>query len=345
MEKREVAIVSGIVGILFAAVVILGAVIFFRLMPSATGPEPAPAQPPTPAPTLQNPVPGPAPAPTPVANDQALITQLVQDWAMAWGQNPVSLVQYQTFYAPDFFANYKAKTGMNYQQWMADKANKAKKVSCIQVLCQNLAVNAQGDFASASFLQTYLSNNYCDSGQKTMNLIKRDGVWKIVGEEQGAVTKCDQRCGATVPTPAPAPTPGAAPAPAPAAVSPEVNSFIAQWARAWEQNVRGMASYQNFYASDFWSNYKTHSGMNYQQWMTDKAQKAKKAVCIRIEIENLGVQAQGDFATVNFNQRYISNNFCDAGPKTMYLLNRGGAWKIVGEEQPATAACSQRCHP
>jgi hypothetical protein len=128
--------------------------------------------------------------------DAAAIKATIEGWARAWENNVNSLAAYRSYYHPDFYSNYKARSGMNYRQWMADKEAKAKKASCISVTVSDLKVQVMESSATARFMQRYASNTYCDQGEKTLFLLKQDGAWKIVGEEQPAVTKCPDRCGA-----------------------------------------------------------------------------------------------------------------------------------------------------
>ena len=360
MEKRELAIVSGIVGVLLTLVAVLAVILALKFWPQAP-PEPPPvAEPPSaagqagppvnavgvagvplPPTTAGQPPAGQPPVPTsptspssPTAGgEEAAVTAVIYQWAQAWENNVTAMAPYQGFYDPDFWSNYKSRSGMNYQKWIADKAAKARKATCIKVNLTSLSVKIEGDFATATFLQEYQSNTYCDTGMKTLYLLKRAGAWKIVGEEQPTTAKCSAHCSTAKPSEAPAL----------GQASPEISAMLEQWARAWENNVSSLDQYQSFYDLDFWSNYKSRSGMNYQQWMNDKAAKAEKAACIKVQVSKLSVQMEKDVAIARFSQRYLSNNYCDSGSKTMYLAKRGGAWKIIGEEQGPTKKCSERC--
>jgi hypothetical protein len=154
----------------------------------------------------------------PVVADQAADTQAVantiESWARAWENNVNSLDGYRAFYHPGFFANYKSRSGMDYGQWMADKQAKAQKTGCIQITISGLKVQIQGDIATARFSQKYVSQTYCDQGEKTLYLTRDGRDWKIIGEEQPSVTRCSESCspgGGASPGPAPNP-PTAAPA-------------------------------------------------------------------------------------------------------------------------------------
>ena len=141
-------------------------------------------------------------------------------------------------------------------------------------------------------------------------------------------------------------TPEVTPAPTPRPVDPqvEVASFVHRWAVAWEGNSVATASYRVLYGSDFHSEYKAAGGMDHEQWVADKEAKARRASCIQVGIEKLDVALTSPTeATASFDQRYVSNTWCDEGRKTLSLRKVGEDWKIVGEEQPASTKCADRC--
>ncbi len=258
--------------------------------------------------------------------EQHNVYSTVYQWASAWENNIYSIDYYKSYYHPSFWSNYKAKNGMNYSQWMADKAAKGKKAGCIQIYVDDLTVDVQGRIATAGFNQTYVSDTYCDSGRKWLYLEKFDNGWKIVGEEQPSYQKCGSRCSAR------------------GKDRQEIRVLVNQWAHAWERNVYSIDYYRSFYDPSFWSNYKSRSGMNYSQWMADKAAKGKAARCIWIMVDKLSVDMYDGWAEARFFQTYISNSYCDTGWKTLYWANIAGAWKIVGEEQSGITRCSSRCN-
>jgi hypothetical protein len=271
-------------------------------------------------------------APVPVSArgmeaEQHDVVQTIYAWAAAWENNIYSIDSYQSYYHPSFFASYKTKSGMNYQQWMADKAAKGRKAGCIQVQVSGIRVTIEGDLATAVFQQQYLSGTYCDVGTKTLWLLKTPGGWKIVGEEQPSVAKCGNRCLSKT------------------QAQQSVVMTIYNWAAAWESNVYSLDGYRSYYDPGFFANYKSRSGMNYQQWMADKAAKARKTDCIWVQVSDISVTMDQDFATARFMQRYTSGGYCDQGWKTLYLIRRGNSWKIIGEEQPSTSKCNERCYP
>lgn len=253
------------------------------------------------------------------------VASLVYQWAAAWENNVYSIGPYKSYYSRDFFSNYKARSGMNYSEWMADKQAKARKAGCIKVTIDDLSVDIDVDVAIATFKQTYMSDSYCDKGTKMLYFMQQGGEWKIVGEEQSGISKCSARCSA------------------PGRERQEITVLIHQWAAAWENNVYSIESYRSFYDRYFWSNYKAKSGMDYNKWMDDKAAKGRKAKCIWIGVSDIKIDLEEEFATARFMQRYVSDSYCDYGTKTLYLIKRSSGWKIIGEEQPSANKCSDRC--
>ncbi len=108
------------------------------------------------------------------------IRQIVNRWKAAWENTTNSMDGYSSFYDQQFYSNYR---NMNYDQWMADKANWGKKANSISVEISNLNISINGDEAQASFEQAYISDKYSDRGLKTLKFIRRNNEWKIIGEE------------------------------------------------------------------------------------------------------------------------------------------------------------------
>ena len=130
------------------------------------------------------------PQPPPPPPEEQIGAIIVQ-WESAWENNVNSIGPYKSLYDSSFYSNYKS---MDYNEWMADKRHKGRAVACIRVEISDLHVDVRGNRATASFMQKYVSNSYCDRGRKKLYFIKRGEQWKIIGEEQPHYTKCSQRC-------------------------------------------------------------------------------------------------------------------------------------------------------
>jgi hypothetical protein len=65
--------------------------------------------------------------------------------------------------------------------------------------------------------------------------------------------------------------------------------------------------------------------------MQKKTKLFKTSGDIQVEITDLGVFIEGEYATARFVQRYHGSKFSDVGEKTLTMVNSNGKWKIVSE--------------
>jgi murein L,D-transpeptidase YafK len=117
------------------------------------------------------------PSPPPQNEEmRAAITRLLASWQKAW-QNK-DLAAYMAHYADDFVCR-----GMDRAAWERFKARVTKGTTTITVTIKNAAIKPlTPSRARVSFEQDYRSDTYHDRGQKTLELVKRGGTWKITGE-------------------------------------------------------------------------------------------------------------------------------------------------------------------
>ena len=104
----------------------------------------------------------------------------------------------------------------------------------------------------------------------------------------------------------------------------DVRANVYAWGKSWQN--RDIKSFMSFYSSDFRS-----EGLDYRGWMQKKTKLFKTSGDIRVEITDLGVFIEGEYATARFVQRYHGSKFSDAGEKTLTMVNSNGKWKIVSE--------------
>lgn len=104
----------------------------------------------------------------------------------------------------------------------------------------------------------------------------------------------------------------------------DVRANVYAWGKSWQN--RDIKSFMSFYSSDFRS-----EGLDYKGWMQKKTKLFKTSGDIRVEITDLGVFIEGEYATAMFVQRYHGSKFSDAGEKTLTMVNSNGKWKIVSE--------------
>lgn len=117
------------------------------------------------------------PSPPP-QNEEVLaaINRLLATWQKAWQDK--DLTTYMAHYADDFVCR-----GMDRAAWEKHKARVNKGTPAIAVTIKNASIRLlTPSQATVSFEQDYRSDTYHDRGQKTLELVKRGGTWKITRE-------------------------------------------------------------------------------------------------------------------------------------------------------------------
>jgi ketosteroid isomerase-like protein len=104
----------------------------------------------------------------------------------------------------------------------------------------------------------------------------------------------------------------------------DVRANVYAWHKSWHN--RDISSYMSFYSPDFRS-----EGLDYKGWMQKKTKLFKTSGDIQVEITDLGVFIEGEYATARFVQRYHGSKLSDVGEKTLTMVNSNGKWKIVSE--------------
>ena len=119
--------------------------------------------------------------PLPITKEAA--QNLINRWEQA--QDARNFDAYRSCYGQPFLGIKRTKSGsetrMNYAQWMNDRQKMLKNI--IDVGVENLNITIEGDTANAQFIQQFQSENYEDTGQKTMRIKMFEGGAKIVYEE------------------------------------------------------------------------------------------------------------------------------------------------------------------
>jgi ketosteroid isomerase-like protein len=138
---------------------------------------------PTPAPAATNkpaaqPVSAKPADETPDSNSKE-VQQAVQDWARAWSARNVS--QYLASYSKDF----DTPGSMNRSAWEKERRQRIVSKSKISVTVENLAIEVNGNKATAKFRQNYKANDMSASSRKTLELVNSGGKWLIVKESVG----------------------------------------------------------------------------------------------------------------------------------------------------------------
>lgn len=139
-----------------------------------------PAAPPAPVATQIATAEPAAPANVSQTDAQQTVRGTVLAWAQAWANKDVS--SYLAFYTPDF----RPANGISHNAWKAQRVKRVGgKSGEIDVELDGLEINVKGDTASATFRQHYRSSGFSGSTDKTLELVERDGQWRIRQESIG----------------------------------------------------------------------------------------------------------------------------------------------------------------
>jgi tetratricopeptide (TPR) repeat protein len=115
--------------------------------------------------------------PSAPAADTSDISDAVQAWATAWGNQNVTA--YLASYAPQF----KVPNGESRSAWEKTRRERITAPKKIEVSLSDINVtNVTNDLAAVSFKQTYQSDRLKSSTHKIMALAKVNGKWLITEE-------------------------------------------------------------------------------------------------------------------------------------------------------------------
>ncbi|BEP60168.1 hypothetical protein GmRootV213_07220 [Variovorax sp. V213] len=175
-------------------------------------PVPVPAPAPTPAPVKAAAAPAPAAAPTPVPpappvvvakapeasmpsastaaaapaaaaaatpGSTAEVESAVRGWAAAWASQDME--RYLGAYGPEF----NPGGGQSRKSWEEERRARIVGKSSISVNLENLAINVNGQTATAKFRQIYRADNLNISSRKTLELQRSGNQWQIRKESVG----------------------------------------------------------------------------------------------------------------------------------------------------------------
>jgi TPR repeat protein len=112
------------------------------------------------------------------------------------------------------------------------------------------------------------------------------------------------------------------------AASPDQAAVLAalrDWAAAWSR--KDVDAYLGYYTDDF----RTPNGESRSDWAAQRRTRIDGRKRIAVGIVAPAVTVSGDTATAMFTQKYTSDQLAETSAKTLVLVRRGDAWKIVQE--------------
>lgn len=105
--------------------------------------------------------------------------QAVEAWARAWSHKDVK--SYLSFYDKEF----RTPGGISRQSWEQEREQRVGKPGRIAVDIDNPVARIDGDVATVRFRQNYESAGFNSSTTKTLELVRRNGTWRIRQERVG----------------------------------------------------------------------------------------------------------------------------------------------------------------
>lgn len=110
----------------------------------------------------------------PVTDNDRVRTDIFE-WVKAWESKDID--RYMSHYHPAFRAD-----GQDYYQWRERKTNLFERSGPIRVKISQVWIAMDQKTAVARFFQEYKDSYSSDIGEKTLELEKWDGQWKIISE-------------------------------------------------------------------------------------------------------------------------------------------------------------------
>lgn len=110
-----------------------------------------------------------------------------------------------------------------------------------------------------------------------------------------------------------------------AAEKESVLNAVESWAKAW--SAQDVPAYLAHYASDF----SPPGGQTRKAWMEERQARIAGKGRIKVSIEKPQVSTEGNTATVQFRQSYVSDRLSASSRKTLELERQRGKWLIKQE--------------
>jgi TPR repeat protein len=116
-----------------------------------------------------------------------------------------------------------------------------------------------------------------------------------------------------------------------------VLAAVRDWATAWSR--KDVDAYLSYYADDF----RTPNGESRSDWAAQRRARidSRKRIAVEILAPRVAMNSNGSEATLVFTQNYSSDQIAETSAKTLLLVRRDAAWKIVQETAGKARASSR----
>lgn len=254
------------------------------------------------------------------AQSEKALEKLVGDWLSAWMSK--DLPRYFTFYANDF--KPASGKGLDRADWMKNRQRIISNSNNINIKAEGIKVQRKADSAKIDFFQTYQSDSFGDSVDKTLEIGKDEGKW-LIKREQTAHQKLNrlnqahrknEKVSASVDRKTPE----------------EFEIFLKDWSTAWSS--KNLAQYFSFYANDF----KPSRRQTREAWEKHRTKIIGSQKSIALQTSNAELLRQEkNSAVLRFEQSYRSGKRTERSLKTLELVQINGKWLIQRESSQAFA--------
>jgi uncharacterized protein (TIGR02266 family) len=116
----------------------------------------------------------------PIGSAYKAVSETIELWASAWSDGDVD--RYLSFYSSSF----QPGGAVNLEQWQAQRRERLTSPAFIKISVSGLDIDrTDRNHVRAVFLQSYRSDRFSDSVQKTLDLVWEASSWKIERERSG----------------------------------------------------------------------------------------------------------------------------------------------------------------
>ncbi|WP_245652654.1 L,D-transpeptidase Cds6 family protein [Methylophilus rhizosphaerae] len=259
---------------------------------------------------------------------EAEINKSVAAWAQAWRSKDINA--YFAAYAPDFVPDGLPSKGV----WEAQRKQRlSTKQGAITLVLNNVQVQHDGGEAVVQFAQKYAARNYKDELLKTLDMRYEPAQkrWLITRERTAPLGSAAVPAVVALPKKTAVAEAQASVEPAvdiPVATEPSVEAALESWAQAWRS--KNVKAYLAAYSPEF-----VPDGLpSKSAWEAQRKKRlSPQQGDIKLEINAVNVERDGDRAVATFTQKYTARAYRDEMVKKLQLKldpNRK-VWLIVRE--------------